>query len=78
MNGNILFMSDDTAPFDLGTVATYKCYPGFALVGEYKVRNCLANQNLGIGFWNGTAPSCECEFGSVTYFCMSVFEVQYH
>ena len=61
MNGNILFVSDSVAPFDLGTVAIYKCYPGYVLIGEYKVRNCLANHNLDIGYWNGTAPSCERE-----------------
>ena len=58
-NGNILFMADDTAPFDLGTVATFKCYPGFVLVGAFENFTCMADHVNDIGFWDGTAPACE-------------------
>ena len=58
-NGNILFMADDTAPFDLGTVATFKCYPGFVLVGNFENLTCMADHENDMGYWDGTAPTCE-------------------
>lgn len=59
-DGNIVFKDDPTAPFDLGTIAYYTCYPGFVPDGIDAVRVCL-NVGSDIGEWNGTASFCERE-----------------
>ena len=62
IHGNIIFTTDNLAPFELGTSAQYKCYPGYVLVGETEVRICSADLDLDIGLWTGLAPTCECEY----------------
>ncbi len=58
--GNIIFINDTTALFDLGTHAMYKCNDGFVPVGGDAIRVCL-NIGQNEGQWDGTAPSCERE-----------------
>ena len=62
VNGNIIFTTDNIAPFELGTSAQYKCYPGYVLVGDSDVRTCSADLELDVGVWTGSASTCECEY----------------
>ena len=62
-NGNIHFSVDNTAPFDIGTTATYHCFNGYHLAGGDTVRVCKKGGSGG-NFWNGTAPICQ---GQCTY-----------
>ena len=58
-NGVIVYVSDTTPEFEIGTVATYSCDTGFAVVGDM-TRTCLDNNQLDIvGVWSGSAPTCE-------------------
>ena len=58
INGQIHFSSDNLAPFDFETFATYSCDPGYELSGGNDVRMCDGNSVSAVGSWNGTAPSC--------------------
>ncbi len=51
-NGAITYAPDVTAPYDVGTVATHSCDPGFLLSG-FETRQCLAG-----GRWSGLVPVC--------------------
>ena len=59
MNGQISYASDTTAPYDIGTLATYSCDPGFGLNGGVEVRTCSGDGSSVNGIWTGTAPTCE-------------------
>ena len=68
MNGFITYAPDDVADFDIGTVATYECDPGFILVGVM-TRDCVEAAD-GTGVFNGVAPVCErkdCLLLEITY-----------
>ena len=54
-NGEVTFNSQ---PFNVGTTATYSCYPGYILVGE-TTRTCEDTNRGTTGTWNGTMPLCE-------------------
>ena len=54
-NGNIDFVVDTTAPFEVGTTATYSCDQGFSLDEGDIVRTCEEND---LTSWSGSAPSC--------------------
>ena len=59
-NGMISYGPDSEGPdYDLGTVATYTCNQGFALVGEDQIRTCVDIRNGSNGNFNGTAPICQ-------------------
>ena len=58
-NGLIVYSSDITPEFEIGTVATHSCDAGFALVGGM-TRTCLGDNQVDIiGVWSGSAPTCE-------------------
>ena len=58
-NGMVAYAADNSPPFSLGTVATYTCSPGFALVGDM-TRTCMDDDQADIvGVWSGVASSCE-------------------
>ena len=59
VNGFITYGPDDVADFDIGTVATYECNPGFFLIGVM-TRDCVEAAD-GTGVFNGVAPVCECK-----------------
>ena len=61
-NGQIVFASDNVAPFDLATTATYSCVSGYGLMGGDTVRTCMENGGSVIGMWSGMAPSCGGKF----------------
>ena len=55
----IVFASDTTSDFEIGTVATHSCNTGFALVGD-TTRTCMDDDQADIvGVWSGSAPTCE-------------------
>ena len=45
------------ADYDIGTIATYECNPGFILVGVI-TRDCVDSAD-GTGVFEGEAPICE-------------------
>ncbi len=51
-NGAITYAPDMTAPYDVDTVATHSCDPGFRLSG-FETRQCLAG-----GIWSNLIPVC--------------------
>ena len=57
-NGQIVFVVDTVAPYDLATTATYSCDSGYGLMGGDTVRTCEENGGSVIGAWSGMAPSC--------------------
>ncbi len=53
----IVYTGDMTAPYDIGTLATYSCNPGFVLSGENVQRTCMnAGDGIG-GRFDGVAPT---------------------
>ena len=66
-NGQIMYDSDMSAPFDFRTTATYDCDSGYGLSGGTSVRTCESEG------WSGSAPTCqrEChESSNIWYTCM--------
>ena len=57
MNGFITYGPDEEADYDIGTVATYECNPGFILIGV-ATRDCVEADD-GTGVFDGVAPVCE-------------------
>ena len=53
VNGSITYAPDNVSDFEIGTVATYVCDPGFILVGDM-TRVCSV-----LGLFNGEAPFCQ-------------------
>ncbi len=51
-NGAIAYDPDVTAPYEVDTVATHTCDPGFRLSGS-ETRQCLAG-----GIWSNLVPVC--------------------
>ena len=63
MNGGIVYASDTSAPYDLGTTATYSCNSGYSLVGD-EVRTCGGDGSSTMGVWDLSEPSCECKLAT--------------
>ena len=57
-NGQIVFDTDTTSPFDLETTATYSCDAGFELQNGDTVRTCEGDGTTETGTWSGMAPVC--------------------
>ena len=56
VNGFIIYAPDDVALYDIGTVATYECNPGFILVGDM-TRDCVG-VDVNTAEFNREAPVC--------------------
>ena len=56
-NGNVIYVTDNTAPFELGTRTIYSCNSGFAITGVTN-RICQANSSNPIGRWTESSPVC--------------------
>ncbi len=56
-NGAITYGPDMIANFDMDTVATHSCNPGFRLVGS--VTRVCHGLNTGLGIWFGLTPLCQ-------------------
>ncbi len=52
LNGAITYAPDMIADYDVGTVATYSCDPGFRLSG-FETRQCLRG-----AIWSNLVPMC--------------------
>ena len=62
-NGFITYSTDNTPNYDLGTVATYACDPGFVLdlsLGGSEMRTCVDDDmdNDAEGVFDNQAPIC--------------------
>ena len=57
MNGFIIYAPDNVSLYDIGTVATYECNPGFLLVGDM-TRDCVGI-DVNTAEFNREAPVCE-------------------
>ena len=61
-NGFITYAPDTTPDYDLGTVATYACNPGFVLdlsLGGSEMRTCFDDiENDAEGAFDRPAPRC--------------------
>ncbi len=62
-NGFITYSTDNTSNYDLGTVATYACDPGFVLdlsLGGSEMRICVDDDmdNDAEGVFDNQAPIC--------------------
>ena len=62
-NGMISYSTNVMGQYNLGTVATYTCNPGYELTGPGdEMRTCVDNgDGSGLSF-NGTDPTCERKF----------------
>ena len=58
-NGVIIYTDDMIAPYDLDTLASYRCNPGFVLRGGNVVRTCVDAGDGSGGRFDGEAPTCE-------------------
>ena len=61
--GQIDFVPDDTAPFSLGTNATYSCDDGYSLVTTepgplINPRMCTGDGSSNTGYWTGSPLDC--------------------
>ena len=60
-NGVIVYNVDMTVPYDVGTVATYSCDPGYELSINpgSEMRSCEDAGDGSGGRFSGQAPTCE-------------------
>ncbi len=58
-NGSVR-VSDNINPLSVGSVASYWCDPGHALLGT-PTRTCVDPDNDSLGTWTGDIPQCQCE-----------------
>ena len=65
-NGMISYSTSGSPNYELGTVATYSCNPGYSLNldnGGSETRTCVDDGDGDAeGIFNGRAPSCICKF----------------
>ena len=59
-NGMISYSTDMTAPYSVGTVATYTCNSGYELstTGD-EMRTCMDNGDGSGSSFGGSAPTCQ-------------------
>lgn len=57
VNGAISYSSGMSSTFDFGTIATYSCESGFAVIGSLK-RTCGGDGSSLTGEWDGYDPTC--------------------
>ncbi len=64
MFGFVNFSTDQTAPHELGTNATYTCIGGYRLNvpddfdDSFYIRTCEGNYSSSTGRWSGFVPTC--------------------
>ena len=70
-NGVITYVPDNTSGYDLGTVATYACDPGFVLdlsLGGSEMSTCVDDMdNDAEGVFDNQAPKCVRKFPLVWF-----------
>ena len=76
-NGTISYSTDMTAPYSVGTVATYSCNSGYELsTTRDQMRTCEDGGSAGASF-NGEAPTCERKFSQDISNFPSVINLHY-
>ena len=74
-NGQIIHVPDTHAPFEFGNEAQYSCYVdgetriGYGLTGGNHTRTCTGDGSSLVGYWTGTAPTCERELDQYSHRC---------
>ncbi len=71
-NGMIVYATDVTSDFDLGTTATYSCNEGYTLdlsIGV-EVRTCIDDGDNAVGVFSDQEPAC------VRKYCMQLIIVR--
>ena len=67
-NGVISYATDNTANYDLGTVATYSCNQGFFLEEPNRIRTCFDDDDGDAeGVFDGQEPRCVRKSNSTLY-----------
>ncbi len=67
-NGMIVYATDVTPDFDLGTTATYSCNDGYTLAIGDEVRTCIdEGENDAVGVSSGHAPACVRKYNALFY-----------
>ena len=66
----ITYSADMTAPYSVGTVATYTCNSGYELstTGD-EMRTCMDNGDGSGGSFGGSAPTCQRKFLILIIIC---------
>ena len=60
VNGAVIYTTDTTANYDLGTVATHSCNDGFVLQGS-STRTCMDDDGLdAVGVWSNSDNVATC------------------
>ncbi len=59
-NGSVTISSAGVNLLSVGSVATYSCDPGYALLGP-PTRTCEDPDSNSVGTWSETMPDCEGE-----------------
>ena len=69
-NGMISYSTDMTAPYSVGTVATYSCNSGYELstTGD-EMRTCMDNGDGSGSSFGGSAPTCQRKFLILNVIC---------
>ena len=71
-NGVISYSPDMTAPYSVGTVATYECNEGYELTGPGdEMRTCMVIVDSPGASFGGSAPTCERKI----HCCLSNFDL---
>ena len=65
-NGMIVYSSNTTAPYVLGTTANYQCNEGFGLDGGDGIRTCNGDDNNSNGTWSGQPSNCSGIYNTFT------------
>ncbi len=89
-NGVIVYTDDITAPYDVDTLASYRCDPGYVLTGGNVVRTCVDAGDGSGGRFDGETPTCKrkllhdqlisinCIEQLYTSFLKSYSQIKYH
>ncbi len=74
-NGMIVYTTDVTSDFDLGTTATYSCNEGYTLdlsIGV-KVKTCIDDgNNDAVGVFSDREPACVRKYWNLNFFHQNI------
>ena len=76
-NGEIFYNSEREINFEVGTIATYMCAAGYALIGSDS-RTCMDDDHQdAVAVWNGNAPTCEGNNKSYNHYGVGKIQVSH-
>ncbi len=73
LNGQIIFIPDELAPFQYATVATYSCEFSYGLNGN-RTRVCAGDGSSLVGVWDGDAPTCDRTLTECNYYVCTLLK----